>query len=481
MRAIHVQAVEGVGLFVVGVPDAAHEVQAVGRMNLEVRKRGGAAVADRVIRQEVVQIDRDGDPVLLQVVRLVVEAAHGEVRQLADVARQAELLGELLVGVGQSLLEQIQGRAVWVVDRRSPGLPVGSDRFQAEIVGQFVVDRPGDAPSVDVVLERVGEGVGRDLVGRAEQRREIAADIRTRVVGVTSRRGDEAAVVGDAGERISGHVTADRRIVAIEHLGRRKLGVVPRAVDDEVDLERRAGGRVPESRAQGDQVPAAFMPGHAVVGRTGGRNPAAGIDTAVVQLGHEPVAMLFNPRNSGVEPIGDGEVRAAAQVHALVGAVSPFQEASTGAVRRLGIEFDRPAQGVLACQGALRTTQDFDPVEIGEIHHRAEGRAVVDVVDIDAHARLEREAALLLADAADEGGDGVGLDAWRHRQVHVRSEVGEVDNVGLAAGLQRRRLDCGDGDGGILQVLPPELGGHHHLAHARALVGPCSRGGLRIG
>ncbi len=96
-------------------------------MDLEVRKRGGAAVADRVIGQEVVEVDRDGDPVLLQVVRLVVEAAHGEVRQFADVAREAKLFGELLVGVGQPLLEQIQGRAIRVVDRRPPGFPVGRD------------------------------------------------------------------------------------------------------------------------------------------------------------------------------------------------------------------------------------------------------------------------------------------------------------------------------------------------------------------
>ena len=72
---------------------------------------------------------------------------------------------------------------------------------------------------------------------------------------------------------------------------------------------------------------------------------------------------------------------------------------------RAGHIFDRAADGVAAVKRALRAAQDFDPIDVVDVEHRRLRAVEVDVVEIDADAVFEAGDRILLADAADEGGE----------------------------------------------------------------------------
>ena len=112
----------------------------------------------------------------------------------------------------------------------------------------------------------------------------------------------------------------------------------------------------------------------------------------------------------------------------------------------------------------MRAAQDLDAVEVEQVEDRAGQRGEVDVVDIEADARLERRIEVELADAADRGAErgaeGGALRLERHR----RRLVGDLRDVGLAARLEHRGRHRGDRERRILQVLLAELRGDEDLA-----------------
>src|SRR5204863_4363304 len=64
-------------------------------------------------------------------------------------------------------------------------------------------------------------------------------------------------------------------------------------------------------------------------------------------------------------------------------------------------QLERAADRVASSESALRAAQNFDAVEVEEIEQVAGDRRVVDVVDIDADARLDGGVEVRLPDAAD--------------------------------------------------------------------------------
>ena len=78
-------------------------------------------------------------------------------------------------------------------------------------------------------------------------------------------------------------------------------------------------------------------------------------------------------------------------------------------------QLDGAADGVASRQRALRAAQDFDAIEIEQIEQRAGQRGQVDVVDVQADARFQREVEIGLADAADVG-DEAGAVRLRLRR-----------------------------------------------------------------
>src|SRR5690606_14260296 len=69
---------------------------------------------------------------------------------------------------------------------------------------------------------------------------------------------------------------------------------------------------------------------------------------------------------------------------------------------------DRAADGVLAVQRALRAAQYFDALDVEHVEQRTLRPCDVDIVQVDAHARVHAPQRIGLADAADVGGDGAG-------------------------------------------------------------------------
>ena len=65
-------------------------------------------------------------------------------------------------------------------------------------------------------------------------------------------------------------------------------------------------------------------------------------------------------------------------------------------------QLDGATDGVASGERSLRAAQNLDALEIQEIEHVARDRRVVDVVDVDADARLHRRVEVRLPYAADE-------------------------------------------------------------------------------
>ena len=108
--------------------------------------------------------------------------------------------------------------------------------------------------------------------------------------------------------------------------------------------------------------------------------------------------------------------------------------------RRLGVEgglvgqfagdvLDRAADGIFAVQRALRAAQHFDAFEVVDVGQRALRAGHVDVVEVDADALLVAGDRILLADAADEGGQR-GVGAARAFQRRAWNDFGQRRNVG---------------------------------------------------
>ena len=103
--------------------------------------------------------------------------------------------------------------------------------------------------------------------------------------------------------------------------------------------------------------------------------------------------------------------------------------------------FDRAADRVAAIERALRPAQHLDPFDVIDVEQRALRPVEIDIVEIDADALFEAGNRILLADAADEGGQR-RIGAARRLQRGVGGDIGEVADVDRPAPFQ---IGAGEG------------------------------------
>ena len=127
--------------------------------------------------------------------------------------------------------------------------------------------------------------------------------------------------------------------------------------------------------------------------------------------------------------------------------------------RPAGDEVGEAAGGVAAEQGALRTAQHLDPVDVEQGESESRHLADVHVIDVDGRRAFLVVGEVVLRDAANretERGWAVRLG-----QDHGRHGLGDVRGGGGAQGIE---VGTGDGrqrDADVLRVLLALLRGHH--------------------
>ena len=139
----------------------------------------------------------------------------------------------------------------------------------------------------------------------------------------------------------------------------------------------------------------------------------------------------------------------------------------------LGHDRDRAADGVAPEQIALRTLEDLDPVNIEQVLVSANRSRQIDAVQIDTHARIEIECEIVLADAANIGGQHSRRS--RERRPRVKRDVGREiaysRHIGDAFGFERRGSEGGDRYRNLLDVLGSLLCSNHDLGDAARILG----------
>ena len=112
------------------------------------------------------------------------------------------------------------------------------------------------------------------------------------------------------------------------------------------------------------------------------------------------------------------------------------------------------ADRVAAKQGSLRAAQDLHVGDVAEFHGRAHRAAHVDIVDVHAHARIDRRRRIGLPDAANEhlrGGVVAGQRSIR-MELEIRRHLVEIGGADDLLPLERVGTQRGDGDRRVLQV-----------------------------
>src|SRR5690606_22447802 len=107
--------------------------------------------------------------------------------------------------------------------------------------------------------------------------------------------------------------------------------------------------------------------------------------------------------------LDERQVVAPLELEAIEVAVRGLDESAPAAGGLLRNHADRTAEAVLAEERALRAAQHLDALDVHQVEGRTEERAVVDVVDVYADARLEREQQVLLSHAPDLDGRCTGI------------------------------------------------------------------------
>jgi hypothetical protein len=105
-----------------------------------------------------------------------------------------------------------------------------------------------------------------------------------------------------------------------------------------------------------------------------------------------------------------------------------------------------------ACRWPTATgAQDLYAVEVQQIEHVTGDRRIVDIVDINADARLHRRVEIFLADAANVCDEGVAETGARGPQRDIRRLSGNFREIGLASRFEHVGVDRRDGDRRLLQ------------------------------
>src|SRR5690606_3670098 len=229
--------------------------------------------------------------------------------------------------------------------------------------------------------------------------------------------GDALIQRADAGTILRVRRPLAGRFGAREKDRRLRVRSVLRVVADEVHLEPSIRRHDPQHAADRIHLLVAELPGLAIAVTDQRRNRAGDhirivrIHARVVVRRDVTVAIARDAGYTGENFLGHHrEVGARLQITPAEAAARSLDVPAFGPRARLArVQLDRAALRVHAGQRTLRAAQDFDALEIEQVERRSGDRAEVDVVDVDADARLDGRALIRLTDAADERAHRVAL------------------------------------------------------------------------
>ena len=123
---------------------------------------------------------------------------------------------------------------------------------------------------------------------------------------------------------------------------------------------------------------------------------------------------------------------------------------------------------VLAIERALRTAQHFDPLNIDQIEGRRGRTGIIDLVNIEASARLKAVIGEVRG-AAEAPYIDLGIARIVGRELHAGDhfrQLGDIRRIGLG---QKLAAEHGHGCGNILNIFIAVTGGNDHLFNANTL------------
>ncbi len=382
-------------------------VERIGRL-AEGRLAGAADIHMLVDRKRAGHVD-PLQPGARIVRRDVVIIEADDPFELAGRADRLQFFGILLVAPLLDLFKIGVGRAVAVDLVVEPVLPIGGYRLDIQPVGQGIISGRGDAADPLFPI-RIAVGV-------------ILPRIRRHVIGEVQA---ECCIFLDVG---IGRLDTDDDVA-----------VAARVVDRVIPLDAQG-----EVRRRLPQQVCAQEPRVEVVDVI-----------AVVEALDGTVAGDARRGDAGEQGVGKRQIGITGYRDPVVAAVGGLELPVEMVERFLRHILDRTAQGILAEQGALRTTQDLDPLGLDHVEQCAVGEALEHAVDVERDRRFVLDRRPHGTDAADRicAERGTGAAAGRH---HVGNELGGLNHVGHAAHLEFGAVQRGDRHRNALQHLlaPP--------------------------
>ena len=172
---------------------------------------------------------------------------------------------------------------------------------------------------------------------------------------------------------------------------------------------------------------------------------------AIGAVGQEAVTLVDAAADAESDRIADRAGDEALDDHRVVIAVAGFDHAAEIELRFLGHDRDHARTGVLAEQRRLRTTQDFDALDVGQVGDLRHRTAAVDAIDEHRDRRFETDVVAVGAEAADRiAGRERALVLAHLQRGNDGGEVGDVADLRL---FDRFRAGHADRHGGFLQRL----------------------------
>ena len=210
----------------------------------------------------------------------------------------------------------------------------------------------------------------------------------------------------------------------------------------------------------------------ALAGLPGQRRPAKALEDLPhfgcwigdAQRPPHAIAGLQAPRDREGQGVREGDVREEVGVAPAQAAGFEVDAAAAVAHRLLGDDVEGAAQGVAAGQAALRPAQEFDALDVHQVHVGAHVAPQVHAVQIDADRRIGGDDVVLQTDAAHEDGGVPGAALAEVGLHHVGGELLDLVELGEAARADAGLIQRGDGGGHVRQCFcPPPRRDDHFL------------------
>ena len=268
---------------------------------------------------------------------------------------------------------------------------------------------------------------------RAAVLKVVGASV-VRNVGNRRERSEIAVEAGTAGGGTSHARERRRRIDAREH-ERASVFVCMRIVGQPASLELL--GRLPDEFA-GQRV---------------------GVGVAEIRaVGTSDVAVLLAATGSeaSLQSVGQRRIQRQKAIEQLVGP-EPATDCSAELVPRISRRHQyRATDRVTTKQRALRPAQHLHVVDVAQVHPGSDGGADVDIIDIQADARIYGRSRIGLADAADEDLGRCVVSGERRvgSELQIGNDLRELVRLKYLALLECIAAHSRNGDRRLLQVLP---------------------------